>query len=218
MRVSLSSCPFLAAVRLRRPPGLCQISEQEMTSNQGEHLSGLISAANAITDETQAGFGGLTAQQLNWKPGAEQWSVAQCFDHLVTANAAYFPIFEKVLSGEKKNTFWEGLPWLPGFWGKLVIKAVSPESPRKLKAPKIFTPSSSSVDGAIVRRFIDQQNQVISYMKATEGMDLEKIKISSPVTGLITYSLLDAYRIIINHEKRHLLQAIRVSEMDGFPG
>lgn len=188
-----------------------------MANHQGEHLSGLVSAANAITDETRAGFGALTAQQLNWKPGADQWSVAQCFDHLVAANAAYLPIFEKVLSGEKKNTFWESLPWLPALWGKLLVKAVAPESARKLKAPKIFHPSSSSVDGAIIRRFIDQQNQVVRYMKATEGLDLEKIKISSPVTNLITYSLMDAYRIIINHEQRHLLQATRVSKMEGFP-
>jgi hypothetical protein len=188
-----------------------------MTSNQGEHLSGLVSAANAITDETLSGFGDLTAPQLNWKPNADQWSVAQCFDHLVTANEAFFPVFQKVLSGEKRNTFWESLPWLPAFWGKMLIKAVAPETTRKLKAPKIFQPSTSRVDGAIIRRFIDQQNQVIRYMKATEDLDLEKITISSPVTNLITYSLMDAYRIIVNHEKRHLLQAMRVSEMDGFP-
>ncbi len=188
-----------------------------MTSNQDAHLSGLVSAANAITDETLAGFGDLTAKQLNWKPSADQWSVAQCFDHLVTANAAYFPIFEKVLSGEKKNTFWESLPWLPAFWGKMLIKAVAPESTSKLKAPKIFHPSSSGVDGAIIRRFINQQKQVIGYMKATEDLGLEKIRISSPVTNLITYSLMDAYRILINHEKRHLAQAMRVSEMDRFP-
>ena len=188
-----------------------------MTSNQGEHLSGLISAANAINDETLAGFSDLTTQQLNWKPSADQWSVAQCFDHLVTANEAFFQIFEKVLSGEKENTFWESLPWLPAFWGKMVIKAVAPESTRRLKAPKIFQPSSSSVDGAIIRRFIDQQDRVIRYIRATEDLDLEKIKISSPVTNLITYSLMDAYRIIITYEKRHFLQAMRVSEMDGFP-
>jgi len=188
-----------------------------MPSNQGEHLARLISAANAIIDGTLARFPGLTAQQLNWKPDPDQWSVAQCFDHLVTANNAFFPIFAKILSGEKKNTFWESLPWLPAFWGKMLIKAVAPESTRKLKAPKIFHPSSSSVDEAIIRRFIDQQNQVIRYMKATKDLDLEKIKISSPVTHLITYSLIDAYRIIINHEKRHLLQATKVSEMDGFP-
>ena len=188
-----------------------------MTSNQAEHLFGLVSAANAISDEALASFGELTATQLNWKPGADQWSVAQCFEHLLTANAAFLPTFEKVLSGEKKTTFWESLPWLPAFWGKMLIKAVAPEATRKLKAPKIFHPSSSGVDGAIIRRFIDQQNQVIRYMKGTEDLNLEKITISSPVTHLITYSLMDAYRIIINHEQRHLLQARRVPEMDGFP-
>jgi len=188
-----------------------------MTSNQGEHLSALVSEASVISDETRTCFGDLTAPQLNWKPSADRWSVAQCFDHLVTANRAFFPTFEKVLSGEKRNTFWESLPWLPALWGKLLIQGVAPETKRKLKAPKIFHPSSSSVDGAIIRRFIDQQSQVIRYMKASEDLDLEKIIISSPVTNLITYSLMDAYRIIINHERRHFLQAKRVSERDGFP-
>ena len=188
-----------------------------MTKNQPEKLASLISAVNSIIDETLASFPGLTAQQLNWKPGAEQWSVAQCFDHLVVTNSPYFPIFDKVLSGEQKNTFWESLPWLPAIWGKILIKAVNPESTRKLKAPKAFHPSNSSIDGDVIHRFIDQQKQVISYMKATEDLDLEKIKISSPISGLITYSLMDAYRIIITHEKRHLLQATRVTEMDGFP-
>jgi hypothetical protein len=187
-----------------------------MSSHQGEQLSELISAASTIADEAITGFGGLTAQQLNWKPGADQWSVAQCFDHLMTANAAYFPTFEQILRGEKKTSFWEGLPWLPALWGRLLIKAVAPESARRLKAPKIFRPSSSSVDGAIVRRFVDQQNQVVRYMKAAGDLDVEKIKISSPVSNFITYSLMDAYRVIINHEKRHLLQAARVSAAGGF--
>jgi len=180
-------------------------------------LSELISAANVITDETRAGFDGLTAQQLNWKPGADRWSVAQCFDHLVTANKAYFPIFEKILTGEKKNTFWESVPWVPGLLGGIVIKAVDPESKRKVKAPRVFRPSSSNIDEGVIPRFFDQQNQVIRYMKATEDLNLERIIISSPVTNLVTYSLMDAYRIIITHEKRHLRQAIRVSETPGFP-
>jgi len=188
-----------------------------MPSNQGEHLAGLIGAVKAITAGTVARFPGLTVQQLNWKPVPDQWSVAQCFDHLVTANNAFFPIFEKILSGEKRNTFWGSLPWLPAIWGKMVIKAVNPKSTRKRKAPKIFHPSSSSIDPAVIHRFIEQQNQLITYMKATEDLDLEKIKISSPVSNLITYSLMDAYRIVITHEERHFLQATRVAETDGFP-
>jgi hypothetical protein len=41
----------------------------------------------------------------------------------------------------------------------MLIKAVAPESKRKLKAPKIF----SSDDGDIIRRFIVQQSRVISF-------------------------------------------------------
>jgi hypothetical protein len=188
-----------------------------MKNNQSDDLNGLVSAAGSVADETRTTFGKLTPQQLNWKPSAGQWSVGQCFDHLINANAAYFPTFEKVLSGQKNNTLWESLPWLPAFWGKMLIKAVSPESTRKLKAPTIFTPSSSNIDGHIIRRFIEQQDQVVRYMKATQGFDVDTIKISSPVTNLITYSLMDAYRIIVAHEKRHFLQAVRLSQMDGFP-
>jgi len=81
-----------------------------MTSIQTMSVSELLSEAHTISDETRAEFANLTEQQLNWRPGGEQWSVAQCFDHLVTANEAYLPTLESVLSGNKKNTFWESLP------------------------------------------------------------------------------------------------------------
>lgn len=188
-----------------------------MTSFHNRPLSELASGANRIRNETVAGFGNLTAQQLNWKPGADQWSVAQCYNHLVTANAAYLPIFERIFTEKKKNTFWESLPFLPTVWGKLVITAVSPETARKRKNPQIFDPSSSIVADGIIRRFVDQQNDILRHMKASESIAVEKIIISSPVSNLITYSLLDAYRIIVAHERRHLLQALRLLDMDGFP-
>jgi DinB superfamily len=180
-------------------------------------LSDLLSEARTISKETLSSFGNLTAEQVNWKPNADHWSVAQCFDHLLIANAAYFPSFENLLSGKKNNTFWQSLPFLPSMWGKLVINAVAPETTRKRKNPKVFDPSSSAVDENIISRFIDQQNEIVRYMKATENMDLEKVTISSPVSNLITYSLMDAYRIIVTHEKRHVLQALRVLETAGFP-
>jgi hypothetical protein len=58
---------------------------------------------------------------------------------------------------------------------------------------------------------------VIGKMKATVVMNPEKIIIYSPVTKVVTYSLLDAYRIIAAHERRHFEQARRVMEMPGFP-
>ncbi len=182
-----------------------------------EDLSGLISAANEITNEIRGNFSGLNARQLNWKPSADQWSVGQCFDHLAATARAYFPIFERVLSGEKKNTLLERVPFLPFLWGQMLIKAVDPKSKYRVRAPKVFQPTSSGVDGAVVPRFIHHQNQLIRYMKCTEHLEIERIVISSPATNLVTYSLKDSYRIIISHEKRHLVQAKRVLAMAGFP-
>lgn len=182
-----------------------------------QSLAELIAAANAVTSEVQASFGHLTPQQLNWKPDANQWSIAQCFAHLVEANESYFPAFHQVVAGEKKTTLWQRVPWLPTMMGTLIVKAVSPETKRKLKAPRIYRPASSDIDGAIVRHFLERQEQVIQSMQAMKGLAVEKIIMSSPVTDLITYSVLDACRIIVAHEQRHLLQAKRVLMMSGFP-
>jgi hypothetical protein len=176
----------------------------------------VIDAANNIAADAKSAFGNLTPSQLNWKPSPERWSVAQCFEHLITTNNAYFPAIDSVAAG-KKRTFWESMPVLPGIGGKLLLKFVEPTSTRKVKAPKILQPAQSEVSGSIIEDFVNQQGRVIEKIKSTEHLELEKIVITSPVLALITYSLMDTYRIIVAHEARHLQQARRVTEEAAFP-
>jgi hypothetical protein len=177
----------------------------------------ILDEVEALAKDTEAIFGSLNAGQINWKPTADAWSIGQCFDHLVTANRGYFPQLDQIIKREKNTTMWQRTPFLPGFFGKMVIGAVHPTSNKKRKAPKIFHPSSSEIDPLIIPDFIAHQHEVIGKMKATMGMNLEKIIIYSPVTKVVTYSLLDAYRIIAAHERRHFNQAQRLKEMPGFP-
>src|SRR5215216_3418295 len=107
-------------------------------------LPGLIAAVNLVASEAKSTFGHLTASQLNWKPSAERWSVAQCFEHLLTSNKGYLPIVEGVLA-RKKRTFWERMPVIPGLAGGLLIKSLDPATTRKLKAPKSFQPAQSDI-------------------------------------------------------------------------
>ncbi len=179
-------------------------------------LSSLITAANDVASEAKNIFGPLTPAQLNWKPSAERWSVAQCFDHLLTSNRGYFPIIDNVLAGYKR-TFWQSVPVLPGLMGKLLIKSLDPVSGRNLKAPGKFQPAQSDISGSVIDNFTAQQAMVVEKMKATEHLDLEKIIINSPVTAVVTYSLMDAYRVIVVHEHRHFQQAQRVTQESGFP-
>ena len=180
-------------------------------------LANLIATANNIANDAKSTFGHLSPAQLNWKPSADRWSVAQCFDHLLTSNKGYFPVIADVLAG-KKRTFWERMPILPGLAGKLLVKAMEPTSTRKVKAPKRFQPAQSDISSSVINDFVDQQGKMIEKMKATEHLDLERIVITSPVSAAIAYSLMDAYRIIVVHEQRHFQQATRVMEESAFPG
>ncbi len=185
-----------------------------------EQLDKLIRDAGTIVDQAQSSFGKLSATQLNWKPSAEPWSIAQCFDHLITAHKGYLPIIESVRTGTKKTTFWERLPVLPGLAGKLLIKSLDPASTRKIKAPKRFEPAQSNISASVIDEFSPRSNtRIIEGMKATSHLDLEKIVVTSPAVsaGFVTYSLMDAYRIIVVHELRHFQQAQRVAAEPGFP-
>jgi hypothetical protein len=180
-------------------------------------LPTLIAQLNDIANDARSTFGQLSPSQLNWKPSAERWSVAQCFDHLLTSNKGYFPIIDSVLAGEKR-TLWQRVPLLPAFWGGLLVKSMDPSSTRKVKAPKKFQPVQSDIIGSVIDDFVDQQRKIAEKMKTTEHLDLEKIIISSPAASPITYSLMDAYRLIVVHDQRHFQQAKRVTEESSFPG
>jgi DinB family protein len=179
-------------------------------------LPSLITAAGSVANDAKETFGRLTPAQLNWKPSAERWSVAQCFDHLLTSNKGYFPVIDGVLAGQKR-TLWQSMPGLPGMMGKLLINSLDPVKGRNLKAPGKFQPAQSDISGSVIDDFVAQQAKIVEKMKATEHLDLEKIIISSPVTSVVTYSLMDAYRVIVVHEHRHFQQARRVTEESAFP-
>lgn len=182
-----------------------------------EELPKLIDEANAIADDARESLGQLNAQQLNWKPSPQQWSVAQCLDHLIVINSTYFPILQKIARDGYRPSLQERLPLLPRFFAWMVLKAVSPETKSKFKTARHVEPSSSAIAGDIVARFKAHQEEVIRHMRMTEKLELSNIIITSPVASFAAYSILDAYKIMVTHERRHLLQAERVMESPGFP-
>lgn len=177
----------------------------------------LIAETDALARDAQTRFGHLNAAQLNWKPAPESWSVAQCLDHLMTANREMLTPMAAVASGRHKASFWERVPVLPGLMGKFMVKAVSPDAKQKVKAPAKIRPSASALDTQIVTRFVAQQHEVAEHFKQLAAVEADRIVMTSPLLSVVTYSLLDAARLITAHQRRHLAQARRVLETPGFP-
>lgn len=171
----------------------------------------------AIAADAQCAFGHLNAQQLNWKPDADGWSVAQCLEHLLNANHEMFAPLDDALAGATRKRFFERLPVLPGLFGKLMVKVVSPDFKQKLKAQPTARPAASAIDAQIVSRFLTQQRELTARINQLEQSGGARNVMTSPFVRWVTYSLLDACRLIVAHERRHLAQAQRVTESPGFP-
>jgi len=169
-----------------------------------------------VADGARSSFGGLSPEQLNWKPAENSWSVAQCLDHVIKTNHEFDAEFEKLASGTRKNSFWENYSPFSGWAGRFLINAVSEDS-KKAKAPSNRIVPPSDIDADIVRRFADAIAEVNEKVEACGDVDREKTVVTSPFLSVFTYKLDDALTVLVEHSKRHVRQAKRVLATDGFP-
>ena len=171
----------------------------------------------AIAREAQSVFGPLTEQQLNWRPDAARWSIAQCFDHLLKANREMFKSIDDAIDGARAPTVWQRLPVLPRVFGAMLIRSQRPDATRKFTAARRAEPSSSTIDPQIVARFVAYQHEAAARVRALDGRGVDRIVMVSPFVRFITYTVLDGCRLIVTHERRHLEQARRVIQEPAFP-
>jgi hypothetical protein len=181
-----------------------------------ERIDSIISELRKTAEVASETFGALTVEQLNWKPVGKSWSIAQCLDHLILTNEQFKPDFDKLAAGGRKNTFWQNYSPFTGFCGRFLIKAVSEDS-KKSKAPSksIVPPSDLPTD--IVEKFEQNIAEINKKIAACAAADREKTVVSSPFLAVMTYKLDDAYTVLVEHTKRHIRQAKRVMQADGFP-
>ena len=172
---------------------------------------------HAIASDAHAVFGGLDERQLNWRPDAARWSVAQCFDHLLSANRGMLQALGAATDPAASRTVWQRLPVLPGIFGRMLIKSQAPEAKRKFTAPRAAAPASSAIDPGIIERFVAQQREAAGRVRALDERDAARLVMVSPFVSFITYSVLDGCRLIVTHERRHFEQARRVTREPGFP-
>jgi hypothetical protein len=133
-------------------------------------------------------FGELNEDQLNRKPSPDKWSIGECIDHLVVSHDQYLIIIRTL--NIEKFSFGDGAkPFKQSFVGKLLINAVSPETIRKVKTFKVFYPRHKLIKLSVVDDYHRSLNELIDMAEKFEGYNLNKIRISSPISNFIQLNL-----------------------------
>ena len=156
-----------------------------------------------------------TRDQLNWRPAPGQWSVGQCLEHLLISNRVYLPPIAKALEGRTKSRVEDVTP---GWFGRWFIRTqIDPSTQRRRgRAPGKIAPSLD-VETSVVQEFVRSNDDARDLVRRASDYDVNRIRFVNPFVGLIRFTVGTGIEIVWRHQRRHLLQAERVTQAPGFP-
>lgn len=171
----------------------------------------------AVSREARAILGGLDDAQGNWQPdGGRGWSVAQCLDHLATANTVYLEVMEEAIDRARGRGRMRRGAVAPGCFAAWFIRSLEPPVQRKRRHPGILTPASALPVEKALSRFLRSQEKAAALLASSAELDLAA-RFANPFVPGLRFRVQAGFRIIVAHDRRHLWQARRVIASPGFP-
>ena len=88
----------------------------------------------------------------------------------------------------------------------------------KMKTMKRMEPSKSNIDPRkLFSEFESYQKNMLILIEKSKYYNINKIKITSSIGGIIRFKLGNALRFVIAHNQRHIQQAMNVIKHEDFP-
>ncbi len=172
----------------------------------------------ALETDAEALLAGLSEAQLAWQPERARWSVAHCLHHLNIADLGYQASFDRALAKLRaRGSHGDGTVRL-GFLEAKFAGMLEPPPSRPVSAPKRFHPALERPPEEVVAEFRAVRKRFRALLDAGDGLDLNRLRVRSPVSPLIRFRLGSAFVIAAAHDRRHLWQARQVREHASFPG
>lgn len=183
-----------------------------MDASDPEDIVTLEEALNAAERDALALVAGLTKEQGDWRAEPSSWSVAECLDHLATANRVYLRAMEPSADRALEQGRRRRVPARPGLIARWFVRTLEPPAKAfsKRKAPRSIEPRTAPALADAVRAFLASQEQVRTFLRRYAGIDLVGVRFSNPFVRGVRFSLATGLHIVAAHERRHLWQAWRV--------
>jgi uncharacterized damage-inducible protein DinB len=153
-------------------------------------------------------FRDVDKTKMVYQPTEGKWSIVQVLEHLNSYCRYYLPAIEKALTEKPTSS----LAWFSsGFWGDYFTRSMKPknvyEITNKMKTAKAHNfPNSLNID-TVLNEFMEHQDKLLRLLDMARHVDLSAVHVPVTVTKIIKLRLGDAFRYVIAHEQRHMIQA-----------
>jgi len=181
-----------------------------MTATLPDDLQRLEDELNAAERDAHALVDGLTETLGAWREQPGSWSVAECLDHLATANRVYLSALQPAAARAQAEGRRRRGPAHPGVVGGWFVKFLEPPVTRKTGAPRTIRPRTAPSLNDAVKMFLASQDEVRRFLRTYSEIDLRGVRFANPFIRGVRFSLATGLHVIAAHERRHLWQAWRV--------
>ena len=156
---------------------------------------------------------GLTEALGGWRADAGSWSVAECLDHLGTANRVYLGAMQPAAARALRDGRLRRGPARAGLVGGWFVKFFfEPPVRARLRAPRTIRPRTAPSLNDAITSFLASHDDVRAFLQAYAAIDLTGVRFPNPFIRGIRFSLATGLHVIAAHERRHLWQAWRVRQ------
>jgi len=152
----------------------------------------------------------LTSKELNTKPQADKWSIAECLEHLNIYSRYYLEVVDRQMKISLQKGVMPQAIFKSSWLGKMSINSVLPENLQPTKTMKRFNPSFSGVGDNVLEEFMEHQEILLKLIKEARNVNLSKVKISIEFARFLKLQLGDCLLFLVAHEQRHTGQMKRV--------
>jgi hypothetical protein len=174
-------------------------------------LQALDEALDATGRDAAAVVDGLSGPLGAWRSDPGSWSVAECIDHLATADRVYLVAMEPSAARARETGRHRRGPAVPGIVGGWFVRQLEPPvTSRRMKAPRKIRPRTSPPLNDAVEEFQKSHAGVRAFVQKYSEIDLAGVHFPNPFISGLRFSLATGLHVIAAHERRHLWQAWRV--------
>ena len=180
-----------------------------MDADVPEDISELQGELEAAERDAKALVAGLSEEHGTARAEAGSWSVAECLDHLATANRVYLRAMQEPAKRARTRGRYRRRPARPGWVGRLFVVSLEPPPKwwSRLKAPRAIRPRAAPPLAETFASFRASQADVRAFVGAHADLDLAGVRFPNPFVRGIYFSLATGLHVIAAHERRHLWQA-----------
>jgi hypothetical protein len=149
----------------------------------------------------------LTSERWSMRPALDQWSVAECLIHLNLTSEAFLPLIsDAIIRGRALKLFASG-PFRRDIVGWFVHWITEPPVRVRVRTTAPFVPSGVEPKDSVLNLFDTLQARLVSCLHDAAGLDLGRLRITSPFDSRLRYNLYSCLRILPAHQRHHLAQA-----------